>query len=151
MPNLFTYLPAALRNYPRYAQTGDQAAHDAMIAAGFAPGSEFLWDDHYARLLGPHPALYREEFDPGYDGALPGGIPFCQPGAPSCDADYDYAARPGRRSARVCARSMTGEIGKPMLTLHGTLDALLPIAHERRHLPAHGRDGTGRARCTATT
>ena len=55
-PNVLTYLPAALRNYPTYAATGDPAAHDAMLAAGFAPGSEFLWDYHYARLLGPHAA-----------------------------------------------------------------------------------------------
>src|SRR3954454_19929972 len=39
-PNLFTYLPVALANYPKYAATGDAAAHDAMIKAGFAPGSE---------------------------------------------------------------------------------------------------------------
>ena len=36
-PNLFTYLPAALRSYPAY-KAGSQAAHDAMLAAGFAPG-----------------------------------------------------------------------------------------------------------------
>jgi hypothetical protein len=47
-PNLLTYLPAALRDFPRWRATGDQAAHDRIIAAGFAPGSEFLWDDHYA-------------------------------------------------------------------------------------------------------
>src|SRR5919206_555120 len=29
-PNLFTYLPVALREYPKW-RTGDQAAHDAMI------------------------------------------------------------------------------------------------------------------------
>ena len=37
-PNLLTYLPTALKNYPAYAATGDQAAHDAIIGAGFAPG-----------------------------------------------------------------------------------------------------------------
>ena len=47
-PNLFTYLPVALRNYPSYAATGDAAAHKAMIRAGFARGSEFLWPYHYA-------------------------------------------------------------------------------------------------------
>jgi len=38
-PNLFTYLPTALRAFP----AGD---HQAMLDAGFAPGSEFLWDFH---------------------------------------------------------------------------------------------------------
>ena len=37
-PNLLTYLPVALRHYPAYAATGDQAAHDAMIRAGFHEG-----------------------------------------------------------------------------------------------------------------
>lgn len=47
-PNLFTFLPAALKYYPAYRATFSQDAHDRMIAAGFAPGSEFLWEHHYA-------------------------------------------------------------------------------------------------------
>src|SRR6476620_2616762 len=46
--NLLSFLPPALKYFPRYRATGDAAAHDAIIRAGFAPGSEFLWDDHYA-------------------------------------------------------------------------------------------------------
>jgi hypothetical protein len=127
-PNLLTYLPTALRQYPRYAATGDQAAHDAMIAAGFAPGSEFLWADHYAEYWDLTQRTYREVFDPGYDGPLQAGIPFCQSGTPFCDADYDYASRPQAVRDAVARVSLTGAIGRPMLTLHGTLDALLPIA-----------------------
>jgi hypothetical protein len=127
-PNLFTYLPVALRNYPKYRATGDQQAHDAMIAAGFAPGSEFLWDDHYSVYWDLTQRSYREEFDPEYDGALSAGIPFCQPGTPSCDADYDYASRPQAVKDALAKVALHGTIGKPLLTLHGTLDALLPIA-----------------------
>ena len=127
-PNLFTYLPTALREYPKYAATGSQQAHDAMIAAGFAPGSEYLWAYHYAVYWDLTQRTYREEFDPTYDGDLQAGIPFCQSGAPSCDADYDYAARPPAVHDAVGRVSLTGRIGKPMLTLHGTHDALLPIA-----------------------
>jgi hypothetical protein len=126
-PNLFTYLPVALRHYPRYAATGSAADHDAMIAAGFAPGSEFLWADHYVEYWDLTQRTYREEFDPGYDGPLQAGIPFCQSGTPLCDADYDYASRPQAVRDAVARVSLTGAIGKPMLTLHGTLDALLPI------------------------
>ena len=79
-PNLLTYLPAALKNYPAYAATGDQAAHDAMIRAGFAKGSEFLWPYHYAYYWDLTQRLYREELDPTYDGALDAGIPFCPSG-----------------------------------------------------------------------
>jgi len=46
-PNLFTYLPTALREYPTYAATGDRDSYRAMVRAGFQPGSEFLWEYHY--------------------------------------------------------------------------------------------------------
>ncbi len=64
-----------------------------------------------------------------YDGPLEGGIPFCQSGTPGCDADadYDYASRPQGVKDAVGRVALTGRIGKPMLTLHGTLDSLLPI------------------------
>jgi hypothetical protein len=126
-PNLFTYLPVALRNYPKYKATGDAAAHDAMIAAGFEPGSEFLWDDHYGEYWDLTQRTYREEFDPDYDGPLSAGIPFCQPGTPSCDADYDFASRPPAVRQALAKVSLSGRIGKPLITLHGTYDSLLPI------------------------
>jgi hypothetical protein len=147
-PNVFTYLPAALRNYPLYAATGDAGAHDAMIRAGFAPGSEFLWPDHYAVYWDLTQRSYREEFDPSYDGELSGGIPFCQSGTPSCDADYDYTQRldtAGKALARV---ANTGKIGKPMISLHGTLDSLLPITINgdpyRRMIERQGRQAMHR-------
>jgi hypothetical protein len=128
-PNLFTYLPVALREYPKWRATGDQAAHDAMIKAGFAPGSEIVWDDHYGEYWDLTQRTYREEFDPGYDGSLSAGIPFCQSGTPNCDADYDWSKAPASAKAAMGMPSvgLTGHIGKPMITLHGTLDALLPI------------------------
>jgi hypothetical protein len=126
-PNLFTYLPTALRRYPTYAATGDQAAHDAMIRAGFARGSEFLWPYHYSYYWDLTQRLYREEFDPSYDGALKAGTPFCQSGTPACDADYHYGSRPQAVKDAVRSVQLTGKIGKPMITVHGTLDTLLPI------------------------
>jgi hypothetical protein len=126
-PNLLTYLPETLRSYPKYRATGDKAAHDRIIADGFAPGSEFLWDYHYAVYWDLTQRIYREEFDPGYDGALSAGIPFCQQGTPDCDANYDYASRPQSVKNAVAKVSNDGRIGKPMLTLQGDLDTLLPI------------------------
>ena len=125
-PNLLTYLPTALREYPKY-RAGDKAAHRRMLAAGFAPGSEFTWEYHYGVYWDLTQRLYREEFDPSYDGALDAGIPFCPSGTPNCDADYDYAKRPAAHSAMRKVQ-LTGNLRRPMLTLHGTLDALLPIA-----------------------
>lgn len=127
-PNLLTYLPVALRNYPVYRATGDREAYRGMIKAGFARGSEFLWDFHYTYYWDLTQRIYREEFDPGYDGALKAGVPFCRPGAgiPGCDADYDYAGRPEAVKEAVAKVENTGDIGKPMITLHGDLDTLLP-------------------------
>ena len=125
-PNLFTYLPTALKNYPAYAATGDQAAHDAMIAAGFVPGSEFLWPFHYSVYWDLTQRIYREEFDPSYDGDLKAGTPFCASGTPACDADYDYASRPQSVKDAVASVQLTGKVGKPLITVQGSLDTLLP-------------------------
>ena len=129
-PNLLTYLPKALRAYPRYVagDAGSALAHAEMIEAGFAPGSEPLWAFHYQVYWDLTQRIYREEFDPGWDGALEAGIPFCASGTPNCDADYDYFSRPAEVGQAVARVQLTGRIGKPMLTLHGTLDSLLPPA-----------------------
>ena len=127
-PNLFTFLPVALRNYPAYAEGGEEAeaARQRMLDAGFAPGSEFLWGYHYRVYWDLTQRIYREALDPSYDGPLDAGVPFCRSGTPACDADYDYASRPqAQRAVRRIA--LTGRIGKPLITLHGTLDTLLPI------------------------
>lgn len=131
-PNLFTYLPAALKYFPRY-RLGDPVAHQKMIEAGFAPGSEMIWDHHYLVYWDLTQRTYREEMDPGYDTTLEAGVPFCASGTPYCDADYDYFARPQVVKDAVAKVSLTGRIGKPMITLHGTLDALLPISENSDH------------------
>jgi hypothetical protein len=132
-PNLFTFLPAALKYYPQYRLTGDPIAHKKMIDAGFAPGSEMLWEHHYAVYWDLTQRTYREEMDPGYDTNVEGGIPFCPSGTLYCDADYSYSSRPQQVRDAVSRVSLTGRIGKPMLTLHGTLDALLPIKVQSDH------------------
>ncbi|GGS21753.1 tannase/feruloyl esterase family alpha/beta hydrolase [Actinokineospora fastidiosa] len=114
-PNLFTTLPPALRAYPAGEPTG------------FPSGTEFLWDYHYRVYWDLTQRIYREEFDPAYDGDLEAGIPFCASGTPSCDADYDYASRPRSVHKAVSRVALTGRLGKPMITLHGDLDTLLPI------------------------
>ncbi len=128
-PNLLTFLPPALRAYPAYA-AGSAPAHQSILDAGFAPGSEFLWDYHYRVYWDLTQRIYREEVDPSFDGSLEAGIPFCASGTPSCDADYAYSSRPPSVARAVERISLTGRIGKPLLTLHGTLDTLLPITRD---------------------
>lgn len=65
--DLFTFLPTALQHHP--AAENSTAGHDALAAAGFAPGSEPLWNHHYAIYWDLSQHAYREESDPGCDGA----------------------------------------------------------------------------------
>lgn len=131
-PHLLTFLPPVLRAYPRYAAGGPDAerARREIIEAGFEPGSEFLWESHHETYWDLTQRIYREELDPGYDGELEAGIPYCEPGTPSCDADYDYAARREVAGPAVDRIALTGDLRRPLLTLHGTLDTLLPISQD---------------------
>jgi len=128
-PTMFDFLPAAMRAYPAYAQ-GSAQARQAMLDAGFAAGSEFLWPFHNQVYWDLTQRMYREEFDPSFDGDLDAGIPYCASGTPDCDADYDYASRPASVHRAVARIGLTGRIGKPLITLHGTLDTLLPISRD---------------------
>jgi hypothetical protein len=128
-PNLFTYLPTAVR------YTLGQADAEDMYAAGFARGSEALWPYHQQVYWGLTQKTYRAEFDPEYDPACPGATVGTNPvqilaPCPS-DAAYDaWFADPESQPVHdALARiSLTGKIKKPLLTLHGTLDTLLPIS-----------------------
>ncbi|WP_030354257.1 tannase/feruloyl esterase family alpha/beta hydrolase [Streptomyces scopuliridis] len=125
-PNLLTYLPTTV------AYRAGAAGADDMYAAGFAPGSEFLWPYHQSAYWGLTQKVYRAEFDPMYDPDCPGasaGSTTAEILAPcASDASYDYAARPRSVHRAVERVSLTGKIGKPMITLQGSLDTLLPIA-----------------------
>lgn len=131
-PNLFTFLPPALRHYPVYAAGGPAADHarDTLHRAGFPAGSEFLWPFHHQAYWDLTQRIYREELDPGFDGPAEAGTPFCTPGTPACDTDYDYAARPAEVRRAVQRIALTGRIGKPLITIHGTLDVLLPMSQD---------------------
>ncbi|MCQ8828590.1 3-hydroxybutyrate oligomer hydrolase family protein [Streptomyces malaysiensis] len=131
-PNPLTFLPPALRAYPAYAAggAGAQDAWKAMRKAGYPAGSEFLWPYHHEVYWDLTQRIYREEADPDFDGATEAGTPYCAPGTPGCDADYDYATRPPAVHRAVDRIALTGRIGRPLITLHGTLDALLPISKD---------------------
>jgi hypothetical protein len=109
-PNLLDFLPPALRNFPNYYESGSLAAYGAMIKAGFEPGSEFLWPFYNTWYWGLVQRIFREPFDPTYPGA---------------EAEYDYTSRPQEVKDAVKKVSLTGKVCKPLITLHGTLDALI--------------------------
>ncbi|MEV5611158.1 tannase/feruloyl esterase family alpha/beta hydrolase [Streptomyces sp. NPDC052225] len=131
-PHLLTFLPPALRAYPAYAAGGDGAeeAEKALHKAGYPAGSEFLWPYHNKVYWDLTQRIYREELDPDFDGATEAGTPYCASGTPRCDTDYDYASRPAEVRRAVDRIALTGRIGKPLITLQGTLDVLLPISKD---------------------
>ncbi|MGW1993982.1 tannase/feruloyl esterase family alpha/beta hydrolase [Embleya sp. NPDC001921] len=126
-PNVLDTAPAALRAYPKFRDNvpGGRAE---MHAAGYPVGSENTWEFHYRNLWDSLQRTMREEVDPGYDGPKEAGTPFCPPNTiEGCDTDYVYADRPAAVHKAIEKVSLTGRIKRPLITLHGTLDALLPI------------------------
>ncbi len=123
-------LPPALRAYPRYRDTKDEAAHAEMLAAGYPAGSEDLWGWSHTHQWDSLQRLIREELDPGYDGAARAGTPFCPAGtgARGCDADYDFASRPASVHEAVERVALTGRIQRPLISIQGTRDVLTPPA-----------------------
>jgi fermentation-respiration switch protein FrsA (DUF1100 family) len=138
--NLFTYLPTALFNYPGDV-LGLPPSVAALAAVGFNPQSQPLWAYHWSIYWGLTQKIYRLEFDPEYTGYTcsdPLGIgPACVSPpvltVPPTDPDalYDYRMRIEQNPAivaRIQEVANTGNIQRPLITLHGDQDSLLPIA-----------------------
>lgn len=145
-PHLLTSLPVTV------ARTFGAARVEDLYAAGFARGSAFLWPYHEKSYWGLTQKIYRAEFDPAYDPRCPGptaGSTVEEILAPCpSDAAYDYARRPASVHRAVARVALTGRIGKPLITLHGDMDALLPKAADSdvyaRMIDARGRGGLHR-------
>ncbi|MER5940091.1 tannase/feruloyl esterase family alpha/beta hydrolase [Streptomyces sp. NPDC001928] len=140
-PNLLTSLPRAV------ARMLGSAGDEDLYEVGFARGSEFLWPYHEQAYWGVTQKIYRAEFDPAYDTSCPGPTAGTTPAqilSPCpADATYDYASRPASVHRAVARVALTGRIGRPLITLHGDLDALLPKAADSdvyaRMIDASGR------------
>lgn len=106
-PNLLTFLPPAIRGY-------EQQSPAQVVEAGFDPQSAFLWNYHYSIYWKLTQRIYAAELDPTYTGS---------------EGSYDYASRPAAHQA-VRRIALTGRIGRPLVTIHGTFDSLLPISQD---------------------
>jgi hypothetical protein len=136
-PNILIDLPAALRPFRDYVFSGysrTSAAHQAIVAAGYppdifasppTPANAFsplvgsLYETHANNYWDVTTCVFAKELDPAYEGE---------------PQDYDYAARraPFHLAPRVGRISTDGNIGKPLITIQGTMDALLPISRHAR-------------------
>jgi hypothetical protein len=128
-PNLLTDLAAAVRNYPDYVASGFDANGTAaknIRAAGYPPdlsnGTTSLWTLNSGSFWEVTLCQWQKRLDPGYD-TYGAGL-----------GDYNYYARLSVSDvgAQVAAFATTGRIQRPLITVAGTMDALLPIDHHAR-------------------
>ena len=147
-PNLLTDLPPAILNYPDYAASGFSATSTAarnIRAAGYPPdivsGTKSLWGTYYAAFWEVTQCQWQKRLDPTYDTYGEG------------TGDYNYVGRlpVSGADARLAAFATTGRIQRPLVTVAGTMDGLLPIDHHarayaRKVAAAGTRRGDGRHR-----
>jgi len=129
-PNLLTDLPAGVLNFPDYTAGGldpNSTAAKNIRAAGYPPDivnnpTTSLWTSYWAQFWEVTQCQWQKRLDPGYDtyGAGTG--------------TYNYVARLSASDvgANVAAFETTGRIQRPLVTVAGTMDGLLPIDHHAR-------------------
>ncbi|HEY6006420.1 MAG TPA: 3-hydroxybutyrate oligomer hydrolase family protein [Anaeromyxobacter sp.] len=129
-PNILTDLPPAILNFPAYAASGfdpTSAAAKNIVAAGYPPdivaaGGVSLWGLYNAQFWEVTQCQWQKRLDPTYDTYGSG------------TGTYDYAARVSQSDvfAELAAFENTGDLRRPLITVAGTMDALLPIEHHAR-------------------
>lgn len=128
-PNLLTDLPVAVLNYPDYVASGMSSTSTAaknIRGAGFPPdlsaGATSLWALNSASFWEVTLCQWQKRLDPAYDtyGSGP--------------ENYNYIARLPVSGAdeKIADFATTGRIKRPLITVAGTMDALLPIDHHAR-------------------
>ncbi len=129
-PNLLTDLPAAVLNYPDYAASGyapTSTAAKNIRAAGYPPdlkaGAVSFWGNHSASFWEVTQCQWQKRLDPSFDTYGNDGT-----------ATYNYTERLSKSDvgAQLAAIATTGRIKRPLITVAGTMDALLPIDHHAR-------------------
>jgi hypothetical protein len=129
-PTLLTDLPAGILNYADYAAAGfdpNGTAAKNLRAAGYPPDlvagpTSSLWTSYWGAFWEVTQCQWQKRLDPTYDtyGSEPG--------------TYNYVARLSASDvgAQVESFATTGRIQRPLVTVAGTMDALLPIDHHAR-------------------
>ncbi|MCK9688605.1 3-hydroxybutyrate oligomer hydrolase family protein [Scleromatobacter humisilvae] len=129
-PNLLTDLPAGVLNFPDYTAGGldpNSTAAKNIRAAGYPPDivnspTQSLWTSYWGQFWEVTQCQWQKRLDPTYDtyGAGTG--------------TYNYVARLSASDvgANLAAFETTGRIQRPLVTVAGTMDGLLPIDHHAR-------------------
>jgi hypothetical protein len=128
-PNILTDLPAAVLNFPDYVASGRNAASTAaknIRAAGYPPdlvnGSTSMWTNYSNSFWEVTFCQWQKRLDPTYATYASGA------------GNYNYVARRADTDVaeQLAAFATTGVIRRPLITVAGTMDALLPIDHHAR-------------------
>jgi len=132
-PNLLTDLPPAILNFPDYSASAFNPASTAaknIQAAGYPPdmvvstaaGPASFWGRYNGQFWEVTQCQWQKRLDPTYDTYGSG------------TGTYNYIARLSVSDvgAQMAAFATTGKIKRPLVTVAGTMDALLPIDHHAR-------------------
>jgi hypothetical protein len=138
MPNLLSTLPPAILNYPPYERSGfnaDSTAARNILAAGYPPDlvdrqsgqTKSFWQVHYSTYWEVTMCQWQKRLDPTY-GTYSTGL-----------GNYIFV---NRLSASDVSRNLAdiataGRIRRPLITVVGTMDALLPINTNAREYARH--------------
>jgi hypothetical protein len=129
-PNLLTDLAPAVLNFPDYVASGFSATSTAaknIRAAGYPPdlraGAASLWNSYWTSFWEVTQCQWQKRLDPGFDTYANDGT-----------ATYNYIERLSKSDvgAQLASFATTGKIKRPLITVAGTMDALLPIDHHAR-------------------
>ena len=131
-PNLLTDLPPAVLNFPDYRASSfnmETTAAKNIVAAGYppdiksdvAPGTT-LWNRNWIQFWEVTLCQWQKRLDPGYDTYGSG------------TGTYNYISRLSFSDvgAAMAAFANSGNVRRPLVTVAGTMDALLPIDHHAR-------------------
>jgi 3HB-oligomer hydrolase (3HBOH)/Tannase and feruloyl esterase len=129
-PNFIGEIPAGLTHFPAYRDSGfdpDGAAARAIRAAHWPPdlveNGTSLWALNRFAFWEVTECLYVKELDPRYNPG-PGNFP--------AFALYDPAARGETLRKQIRKIANSGRITRPLISVHGTLDALIPLEGHAR-------------------
>jgi hypothetical protein len=145
--NILVTLPPAIENFPAYVASDYDPTSKAasnIMAAGYPPDivkrdptthavTDSLWLRYSNSFWEVTQCQWQKRFDPTWPTYNDG------PNDVTGTGGYDYIARVAADSsivAQIKAVTTTGKIKKPLITVAGTMDALLPIKTQAREYEA---------------
>jgi len=128
-PNFIGELPVGLKQFPSYRDkhlNPNSPEAKAIQAADFPPdlveNGTSLWTLNRSRLWELTECLYVRKLDPDYD---------AQPDFTAL-ANYDYVTSPESVRKTIATFANNGIVRRPLISVHGTLDALIPLKGHAR-------------------